>query len=219
MGMVPDFSKIGQRFGMLVVASYEGNGKWKCKCDCGKETIAMAYQLKAGLKKDCSCQWAKKRIKHGLARTPEENVRVMMLQRCYNQKHDSYPDYGGRGIVVCERWKGPDGLPNFVADMGRRPSKKYKIDRIDNDGPYSPENCRWATEAQQQRNTSRNVNLTWDGRTMCAKDWAKEKGISYQTLLYRVVKWGIERAMTEVIRRKVPVGFIDHQALAKSKTS
>jgi len=136
---------------------------------------------------------------------------MMMLQRCYNPNHGGYKDYGGRGIVVCDRWLGKKGLVNFVADMGNRPSPKHKIDRIDNDGPYSPENCRWVTEAVQQRNTSRNVNVTWDGRTMCAKDWAKELNIGYQTLLYRLDNWGVERAMTETIRRKRPAGFIDHQ--------
>lgn len=209
-GRLPDLSKIGRRYGMLVIVGYIGKGKWRCKCDCGRETVATRSQLQRGVKQDCACVWAKRRVKHGLSYTAEKNVYTMMLQRCYNPNHNGYPDYGGRGIVVCDRWLGETGLENFYADMGPRP-KGHKLDRIDNDGPYSPENCRWATEAQQQRNTSRNVNLTWNGRTMCAKDWAKELGIGYMTLMYRVKKWGVERAMTEKVRRKAPAGFIDHQ--------
>ncbi len=214
MARLPDYSKIGQRFGMLVVTGYEGDSKWKCRCDCGNDTIATAVQLRKGLRVDCTCAWAKRRIKHGLSYTAEKNVYTMMLQRCYNPKHDSYEDYGGRGITVCERWRGPEGLATFYADMGPRPDN-HKLERNDNDGNYGPDNCRWATEAEQQRNTSRNVNIEWDGRTMCAKDWAKEKGLSYQTLLYRVKAWGLERAMTEGVNRKHPVGFIDHQERSK----
>lgn len=209
-GRTPEMSRVGRRYGMLVVTGYAGGAYWTCRCDCGRECRSWVSQLTSGKKKDCGCLWAKRRVKHGLSRTAEKNVHTMMLQRCYNPKHDSYKDYGGRGIRVCGRWRGRNGLVNFVADMGRRPSPKHKLDRKDNDGPYSPENCRWATEPQQQRNTSRNVNVTWDGRTMCLKDWAKEIGIGYQTLVYRVRTWGLEKAMTTAVKRKKPAGFIDH---------
>jgi hypothetical protein len=181
---------------------------WKCRCDCGTVRDVLVSSLTSGNTQSCGCFAQERRTKHGLSGTSEQNVHTMMLQRCYNRKHDSYQSYGGRGIKVCRRWRGKNGLVNFVADMGRRPSEKHKLDRKDNNGPYSPENCRWTTEPEQQRNTSRNVNVTWDGRTMCLKDWAKELGIGYQTLLYRVKSWGLERAMTAPVRRKKPAGFI-----------
>ncbi len=211
----PDYTRIGRKYGRWTVEEYAGRGHWKCRCDCGEVRVILTSSLTSGNSSSCGCFKKDFHTTHGLSYTPERNVHMMMLQRCYNPKHDAYPDYGGRGIAVCTRWLGKDGLANFYADMGPRPDG-HKIDRIDNDGPYSPENCRWATEAQQQRNTSRNVNITWDGRTMCAKDWAKEKGMSYQTFLYRVEVWGVELAMTEPVRRKKPAGFIDHQALKKT---
>lgn len=207
-GRQPDLSRIGKRYGRFVVQFYVGNRKWRCVCDCGEIRDIEAASLTTGNSKSCGCYHREVHTTHGLSYSPIRNVHMMMLQRCTNPKHDSYKDYGGRGIKVCERWTGSDGLKNFAEDMGERP-EGYKLDRIDNNGDYSPENCRWASEAQQQRNTSRNINVQWDGQTMCLKDWAKKLGIGYGTLAYRIKTWGLERAMTEKIKRKVPVGYKD----------
>ncbi len=126
-----------------------------------------------------------------------------MIQRCTNPNSDAYPDYGGRGVKVCDRWRGPSGFQNFYADMGPRPSKKHEVDRFpNNDGNYEPSNCRWTTRKPQMRNMRANHNLTYKGRTMCLVDWANELGMTPSGLLYRVRKWGVERAISTPVTKK-----------------
>jgi hypothetical protein len=107
-----------------------------------------------------------------------------MNMRCswggYNRKER----YSERGIAVCRRWR--TSFENFYADMGPRPSPGHSLDRIDNDGPYSPENCRWATDDQQARNRSITRWIEFEGRVMCLKDWAAEKGVNYTTVAARL---------------------------------
>jgi hypothetical protein len=87
---------------------------------------------------------------HGMHNTPEYRTWTGMKERCYNPSADSYKNYGGRGITVCDRWR--DDFPAFYADMGPRPSENHSLDRRDTDGNYEPENCRWATRSEQQKN-------------------------------------------------------------------
>jgi hypothetical protein len=124
-----------------------------------------------------------------------------MTARCYQPKCKEFRLYGARGITVCERWKGYHGFENFCADMGERPSGT-SLDRIDNDGQYSPENCRWATQRQQARNSRKNRLLTLGDRTACIAEWAEITGISQYTIRQRVAKlgWSDERALTEGVR-------------------
>src|SRR5262249_18282820 len=113
---------------------------------------------------------------------------------CTNKKCVDYPNYGGRGIMVCDRWHTFD---NFLADMGEKPAAK-SIDRIDNNKGYSPENCRWATLIEQANNKRSNVRLTFNGRTQSIKQWAMETGIPYKTLYYRIrySSWPVEEALS-----------------------
>lgn len=129
-------------------------------------------------------------------KTPRESMYGTwnsMMARCYNEKHAKYPLYGARGLRVCRRWH---TFQNFVDDMGMRPSG-LMLERIDNDKGYSPENCKWATYAEQIRNRNITVWLTHDGKTMCIKDWADHLGISYSTLKERLRQgYSTELALT-----------------------
>jgi len=116
-----------------------------------------------------------------------------MIARCNNEKATDYHRYGGRGISVCQRWL---IFANFLIDMGEPPSEFHSIDRINNDGNYEPGNCRWATESQQKRNTSRNVILTIDGTSLTIVDWSKFSGIKKSTIIMRLLAgWGHRKAV------------------------
>ena len=118
-----------------------------------------------------------------------------MINRCHRPEVENYPNYGGRGIAVCDRWR--NSFDAFMSDMGERPPGGT-IERRDNDGPYSPENCFWATRTVQAKNKRNNRLITANGRTMTMADWARELGINPAAILYRIrAGWTAERAVTE----------------------
>lgn len=185
----------GQRFSRLVVLRKEESKnkkvRWLCRCDCGNETSVIASNLRCGHTTSCGCVLRE----HHEARKaagrmndfPEYNTWEQMKRRCYDTDSISYPNYGGRGITVCPRWRG--NFMQFLEDMGRRPGPGYSIERIDNDREYCPENCRWATTAEQARNKRNNVHLTYKGKRMIATDVAAEIGITPSILHYRMTNW------------------------------
>lgn len=121
-----------------------------------------------------------------------------MIARCYDPEHPKYPSYGGRGIKVCDRWI---CRRLFIEDMGERPKDKT-LNRIDNDGNYSPENCEWATYLEQAHNRRDNRNITYNGETRCLSDWAREIGIYRKTLAQRLDNgWTVEQAFTTPVSR------------------
>lgn len=146
----------GQRFGRWAVLSHAGNGRWNCRCDCGTEKAVRGESLRVGETTGCHCVTAnstKQRFTvHGESYSVEYRIWAGMKERCYNNRRKQYCDYGGRGIRVCNRWLGEHGFVNFLQDMGRRPSPELTLDRINNDGNYEPENCRWATRLMQSQN-------------------------------------------------------------------
>ncbi len=180
-----------------------------CECDCGNIKNISLNSLKSGLTKSCGClsvELTKKRsTKHGLTINKGGNNKDRrmyrlwhsMIQRCNVKRNKSFPNYGGRGIYVCDRWK--NSVTNFIEDMGYKPRGK-SLDRINNDGPYSPENCRWATASQQvnnQRKRKDAVSITHKGVTMGIKEWSNKLGINYITLYNRIytLKMPLEKAL------------------------
>lgn len=123
-----------------------------------------------------------------------------MRQRCLNPQSRDYTRYGGRGIRICDRW---NDFALFLDDMGCRPSPDHSLDRIDNNGDYCPENCRWATDIEQANNKRINKYYEHDGRILTMKQWADEYGINYQALVDRLEKgMSISEALTKPIAKE-----------------
>lgn len=173
---------------------------WECICECGNTTFANVAQLRNSQRTSCGCakkagnQIYKKTAKHGhfVGDKPSPTYRIWsgMHTRCSNQKMPSWPHYGGRGIKVCERW---DKFENFLSDMGERPDGK-SLDRINNNGNYCHENCRWATDFEQHRNRSDNTYWTYKNETKPIAEWAEIYGLNRHTLGDRVRKGGMSIA-------------------------
>lgn len=125
---------------------------WLCFCECGNQKLAVSTHLVMGHTRSCGCLFGKSRIVHGYSRTSEYHALRSARDRCLKPSHKFYPDYGGRGITICERWLGENGCVNFIKDMGMRPSTAHSLDRINVNGNYEPSNCRWATAKVQMNN-------------------------------------------------------------------
>lgn len=205
---------IGERFTRLVVKSKHpdrnsvGKVQWVCQCDCGNETLATTGGLGSGNTKSCGCLRVDKtresglaRKTHGLTGTPEYKAWQSLRDRCYNEKAVQYPNYGGRGIVVCERWL--ESFENFITDMGFRPGPEYSIDRENNDGNYEPGNCRWVTQEIQSNNKRNNIYYEFEGEQLTVSQIARKLKVSPATLNARL-RYGMspEEAFTKVFNRK-----------------
>ncbi len=179
---------LGEKFGRLTVIAtatkYHGRKKWKCRCDCGNITEAFPAQLKSGRHKSCGCYhrdvMRALKTTHGGAHNALYWVWWSMLKRCNLKSDASYKHYGARGIKVCDRWK---KFENFYADMGERPAdKRYTLERINNNGNYTPKNCKWASYTAQARNKRLSLTVKYRGKIIPLKTAAELSGIKYATL-------------------------------------
>lgn len=205
----------GDRFGRLVAISpvvVGGRPGWRVRCDCGEETSAKQKDLYRKRVVSCGCKKRetilkirpiRSRLKDGRSFHPLYDIWNAMMQRCYNEKHPRYGDYGGRGISVCDRWRRDPYA--FFSDMGPKP-RDGEIDRFpDNDGNYEPSNTRWATRTQQMTNTRKSVTIVCLGERLPLKLAAQRYGVPYEALRRRIAcGWHPERACLTPVGAKVP---------------
>lgn len=199
--------RVGERYGRLTVVSYAGKTTsgvilWNCVCDCGNNATVRQNNLLSGGTKSCGCMSSRHTIaertkKHGISdRHPIYVSWIGMKERCHNPNNPSYSYYGARGIYVCDEWI-HDFLSFYNWSLENGFQKGLSIDRIDNDGPYAPWNCRWATIQQQNHNRRSNIYIEYNGERKIIADWAREMGIQIPTLRLRLLKgWSVEEALT-----------------------
>lgn len=218
--MNKNFNLVGMRFGKLVVIELDCQRKdkknqryWKCRCDCGNETIVSTGNLRSGNSKSCGCTNRERLVlrnkqlaKHG-ARSNWKKDRLYDIwggikKRCENPNDKGYKSYGGRGIKICEEWKN-----NYVAFRDWALVNGYEenlsIDRIDTNKNYCPENCRWATAKQQANNRRNNIFIEYNGKRQSINEWSAETGLSYRAIHARLkAGWEVSKTLEQPSKRK-----------------
>ena len=199
----------GQRFGRLVVICPAGSDAnrlllWRCQCDCGNTITTRGQDLRRGASKSCGCLkldiLVQRSQKHGMAGTRPYRIWKNMKTRCLNPNSPSYPDYGGRGIKICDRWK--ESFENFWADMRATYKDGLEIDRINHEGNYCPENCRWASDKDQNRNTRANHFVMSPLGYMTISELSERSGIPYGTLKNRIYRGFTGNQLLQPIKRR-----------------
>lgn len=198
----------GQRFGRLtVIGRAKGNSSsaaWLCRCDCGAEKVVEGINLRSGSTVSCGCYAREKAAKlgrakrtHGMRKTRLYNIWNDMRLRCYSPSNNRYYRYGGRGITVCDEWKNSfEAFRDWALANGYRDD--LSIDRKDNDGPYAPWNCRWATKTQQANNKENTRMIEFDGQKMSIAEWSRFTGLPDGTIRWRLSNgWDVARALTK----------------------
>lgn len=186
----------GKRFGRLTVIEYAGKSKWLCKCDCGTVKAMSGEGLRKKGVQSCGCLCKERHpVKHGDSYTRLYKRYKGMLSRCNNPNNVGWKNYGGRGIYVCEEWANDyETFKSWALTNGYSP--ELTIDRIDNDGPYSPDNCRFVTKKEQACNRRDSRPISIGGVEKVAKDWVAESTVSYDGILSRLERgWSPEEAV------------------------
>ena len=207
---------IGMKINMWTVLEYVGKNKsggymWRCKCECGNERIVDGRSLRCGASKCCGCTRGKNNIgnfKHGGRKERLYSVWQSMKSRCLNRNDTFYYRYGGRGIRVCDDWLDYEKFRTWALSSGYDPNSEYRkctLDRIENDGSYCPENCRWVAQKIQNNNRSSNHIVTnGDGVSKTLSEWSRIVGIKKDTLRRRICDrgWDVDRALTEPVHKR-----------------
>ena len=195
----------GKNFGFWKVISRaenskEGSARWLCQCECGTQRIIKAQALKYGRSKSCGCHKNDYNKTHGGKGTRLYECWRHMRYRCENPSNQAYGDYGARGIKVCSEWHDFALFRKWAISSGY--DDKKTIDRIDVNGNYTPENCRW-TDSKTQMNNRRNTpHYEFDGVSLTISEWAQKTGIARNTILNRLRRgWGFEQAITEPVQK------------------
>jgi hypothetical protein len=193
----------GRVYGRLTVLRRDGKlyGKaaWECSCTCGEVLQVCGNDLKSGNKASCGCLKRDvtklKNYSHGLTETAEYKTWCKMKSRCNVESDISFPNYGGRGIMVCPQWE--RSFETFFADMGPKPEGDYSIERMNSDGDYEPGNCKWATRKEQNRNKRNTHYVEYEGKSIAIVDLAEKFNIPYGRLYKRLTRfnWTVERAV------------------------
>ena len=191
----------GKQYGVLTVLCYAGkvykHSGWYCLCCCGTITKVSSNNLRRGYTKSCGCsskEWTNvNRIKHEFLNSPEYRAWSSAKNRCYNKNNPSYKNYGGRGIRMCDRWN--KSFINFIEDMGFKPGAEYSIERIDNDGDYSTENCKWVVIKDQVRNRRNTLLCNYRGNVIPLAEACENENIKYSIAYSNIYTKGIENFM------------------------
>lgn len=206
----------GKIFSHLKIIGRVGPNRktWICQCVCGKTLNIYESKIITNHKQSCGCMTgptvSKFFTKHG--RNPRYLYRtwLAMNQRCFNKDNPAYDYYGGRGITVCEEWRG--NFERFRDDIGERPDVNYTVDRIDNNKGYSKDNCRWSTKKEQSNNTRKVIKVTVHGEIRNLREWCEFLGITISSLIYRRKKYQIsnEETIRYYLKRKLKFQASSH---------
>ena len=201
----------GKTFGKLTVIkeidSLKHHTVWLCRCQCGKETQVEVSNLRNGNTQSCGClrgeRLGDRRRTHGMGSVERRerlySIWAGMKYRCFNPKGKSFKDYGGRGISVCKQWLQFENFRDWALKTGYQDD--LEIDRINNDGNYEPNNCRWATRSQNQSNRRNNRLITINGETKTLSQWAEDFGLSINTIVSRIRNGWVNEELIQPIRK------------------
>ena len=203
---------------MLLVLGKNSHNKWSqqlwdCICNCGNKTIVLTRDLKTGHTKSCGClqikhciEQSKKNITHNMTKTKFYKIWDGMTRRCNKKDNMNYKNYGARGIR-CE-WNSfedfmKDMYKSYLEHLANNKKRQTSLERIDNEGNYCKENCKWATYKEQNRNSRNTHQVEYNGKTKCISEWAELYGLTHNILSQRLLKskWSIEKALTTPIKK------------------